>query len=174
MSYVDDLRGGWLIVDGERTENPIRDHYPYSPATFLLQVPLMAPMLALGASPDARWLYLLVYAGLAVGLARWSLRERGDLLVPLLLLANPLFLPFFWQGETDVLLLAGLVGLALALGRRRPALGGLALGLALSTKLLLAPLALVFLAWVGAARDGAGWTAPPPCAPPWRCCCRAP
>jgi len=32
--------------------------------------------------------------------------------VPLLLLANPLFLPFFWQDETDVPLPAGLVGLA--------------------------------------------------------------
>jgi hypothetical protein len=155
VSYVDDLRGGSLVVDGLRTENPIRDHYPYSPGTFLLQLPLMAPALAMGFSPDARWLYLLVYAALGVGFARWSLRERGDLLVPLLLLANPLFLPFFWQGETDILLLAGLVGLAWALARERPLPGALALGLALSTKLLLAPFALVFLAWLaGSARHG--------------------
>jgi hypothetical protein len=150
VSYADELRGGSLIVDGQRTENPIRDHYPYSPGTFLLQVPFMAPVLAMGLSPDARWLYLVVYAALGVGLARWSLRERGDLLVPLLLLANPLFLPFFWMGETDILLLAGLVGLAFALARERPVPGALALGLALSTKLLLAPFALVFLAWLAA------------------------
>lgn len=155
VSYVDDLSGGSLIVDGQRTENPIRDHYPYSPGTFLLQLPFMAPLLALGFTPDARWLYLLVYAALGVGLARWSLRERGHLLVPLLLLANPLFLPFFWQGETDILLLAGLVGLALALARQRPLAAALALGLALSTKLLLAPFALVFLVWLAAgARHG--------------------
>jgi len=112
-------------------------------------------MLALGFSADPRWLYLLVYAALAVGLARWSLRARGELLVPLLLLANPLFLPFLWLGETDILLLAGLVGLAWALARERPVPGALALGLALSTKLLLAPFALVFLAWLAAgARHG--------------------
>ena len=155
VSYVDDLRGGSLVVDGLRTENPIRDHYPYSPGTFLLQVPFIGPASALGLWPDARWLYLLVYGALAVGLGRWSLRERGDLLVPLLLLANPLFLPFFWMGETDILLLAGLVGLAWALARERPVTGALALGLALSTKLLLAPFALVFLAWLLAgARQG--------------------
>ncbi len=155
VSYVGDLRGGYLVVDGLLTENPIRDHYPYSPGTFLLQVPFMAPALALGLVPDARWLHLLVYAALAVGLARWSLRRRGDLLVPLLVLANPLFLPFLWLGETDVLLLAGLVALAWALSRERPVLGAFALGLALSTKLLLAPFALVFLAWLAArARQG--------------------
>jgi hypothetical protein len=150
VSYVGELSDGALVVDGLRTQNPIRDHYPYSPGAFLFQVPFIGPALALGLWPDARWLYLLVYAALAVGLARWSLRERGDLLVPLLLLANPLFLPFTWMGETDILLLAGLVGLAWALHRERPVAGALALGVALSTKLLLAPFALVFLAWLGA------------------------
>jgi hypothetical protein len=148
VSYAGELRTGSLVVDGLLTDNPIGDHYPYSPATFLLQLPFMAPVLALGFSPDARWLYLLVYVALGVGLGRWSLRERGDLLVPLFLLANPLVLPFLWQGETDVLLLAGLIGLALALARDRPVAGALALGLALSTKLLLAPFALVFLVWL--------------------------
>jgi hypothetical protein len=150
VSYVGDLREGFLIVDGLWTQNPIRDHYPYSPATFLVQVPFVAPLLALGFAPDPRWLYLLVFAMLAVALGRWSLRERGELLVPLLLLANPLFLPFLWLGESDVLLLAGLAGLGLALARRRPVAGALALGLALSTKLLLGPFALVFLAWLAA------------------------
>jgi hypothetical protein len=150
VSYVEALRGGSLVVDGLRTENPIADHYPYSPATFLIQVPFMAPLLALGFSPDARWLYLLVYAGLGFLLARKSLRERGDLLVPLLLLANPLFVAYLWLGETDILLLAGLVGLAWALAADRPVLAALALGIALSTKLLLAPFALVFLVWLAA------------------------
>jgi hypothetical protein len=150
VSYADGLRGGALLVDGAWTENPIGNRYPYSPGMFLLQLPFMTPLLALGLTPDARWLYLLVYLAAAVGFARWSLRERGDLLVPLFLLANPLVLPFLWQGETDILLIAGLVGLAWALGRDRPVAGALALGAALSTKLLLVPFALVFLAWVAA------------------------
>jgi hypothetical protein len=148
VSYVGILRGSALLVDGAWTENPIQDRYPYSPGTFLLQVPFAATALALGHSPDARWLYLLVYVAVVVGLGRWSLRERGDLLVPLFLLGSPLFLPFLWSGETDVLLLAGLAGFAWALRRHRPVLGAFALGAALSVKLLLAPLALVFLAWV--------------------------
>jgi hypothetical protein len=89
-------------------------------------VPSAATALALGHSPDTRWLYLLVYVAVAVGLGRSSLRARGGLLVPLFLLANPLFLPFLWPGETDVLLLAGLAGLAWALGRDRPVLAALA------------------------------------------------
>jgi hypothetical protein len=150
VSYAGSLRGSALLVDGAWTENPILDHYPYSPGTFLVQVPFAAVALALGFVPDSRWLYLLAYVAVAVGLARWSLRERGDLLVPLFLLANPLFLPFLWQGETDVLLLAGLAGLAWALARDRPVVGAFALGAALCVKLLLAPFALVFLAWLAA------------------------
>ena len=149
-SYAGSLRGSALLVDGSWVENPILDRYPYSPGTFLLQVPFTAAALALGQLPDTRWLYLLVYAAVAAGLGRWSLRQRGDLLVPLFLLANPLFLPFLWSGESDVLLLAGLAGLAWALGRDRPVVAALALGAALSTKLLLAPFALVFLAWLAA------------------------
>jgi Glycosyltransferase family 87 len=160
-SYADDLRGGVLTADGLLTENPVRDHYPYSPGTFLFQVPFVAPQLALGLAPDARWLYLLVYAALAVGFGRWSLRNRGDLFVPLLLLANPLFVEYLWQGETDILLLAGLVGLAWALARDRPVLGALAVGLALATKLLLAPFGLVLLVWLMARawQGRLGWSA---------------
>jgi Glycosyltransferase family 87 len=150
VSYAGTLRGSALLVDGTWTENPILDRYPYSPGTFLLQVPFSAAALALGQVSDTRWLYLLVYVAVAVGLGRWSLRRRGDLLVPLLLLGSPLLLPFLWSGESDVLLLAGLAALAWALGRDRPVLAALALGAALSTKLLLAPFALVFLAWLAA------------------------
>ena len=150
VSYAGSLSGSGLVVDGAWTENPVLDHYPYSPGTFLVQVPFAVAALTLGQAPDTRWLYLLVYLAVGVGLARWSLRERGDLLIPLFLLASPLLLPFLWQGETDVLLLAGLAGLAWALHRDRPVLGAFALGAALSAKLLLAPFALVFLAWLAA------------------------
>jgi hypothetical protein len=149
-SYAGRLRGSALLTDGAWTENPIQDRYPYSPGTFLLQVPFTATTLALGHAFDPRWLYLLVYLAVAVGLARWSLRERGDLLVPLFLLGSPLSLPFLWSGETDVLLLAGLAGLAWALHRDRPVLAAFALGATLAVKLLLAPFALVLLAWLAA------------------------
>jgi hypothetical protein len=147
-SYAGRLHGSALLIDGSWTENPIQDRYPYSPGTFLLQLPFTAAALALGYAFDPRWLYLLVYVAVAVGLARWSLRQRGDLLVPLFLLASPLSLPFLWSGETDVLLLAALAGLVWALHRDRPVLAAFALGAALAVKLLLAPLALVFLAWL--------------------------
>ena len=150
VSYAGRLRGSALLIDGSWTENPIQDRYPYSPGTFLLQVPFAAAALALGHAFDPRWLYLLVYVATAVVLARWSLRARGDLLVPLFLLGSPLSLPFLWSGETDVLLLAGLVGLAWALHRDRPVLAAFALGATLAVKLLLAPFALVFLAWLAA------------------------
>ena len=106
-----------------------------------------------------------------VGLGRWSLRERGDLLVPLFLLGSPLFLPFLWSGETDVLLLTGLAGFAWALHRHRPVLAAFALGAALSVKLLLAPLALVFLAGWPAGRGGAAWSGRRSCGRPghWPC-----
>jgi hypothetical protein len=148
VSYAGSLAGSALLIDGAWTENPILDRYPYSPGTFLVQLPFTAAALALGHAPDSRWLYLLVYVALGVGLARWSLRARGDLLVPLFLLANPLFLPFLWNGETDVLLLAGLAGLAWALARARPVPAACCLGAALAVKLLLAPFGLVFLAWL--------------------------
>lgn len=148
VSYAGRLRGSALLIDGSWIENPIKDRYPYSPGAFLLQVPFTATALALGHAFDPRWLYLLVYAAVAVGLARWSLRQRGDLLVPLFLLGSPLSLPFLWSGETDVLLLAALAGLAWALHRDRPVLAALALGAALAVKLLLAPFAPVFLAWL--------------------------
>jgi Glycosyltransferase family 87 len=150
VSYAGSLRGSALLIDGAWTENPILDRYPYSPGAFLVQVPFAAAALALGQVPDSRWLYLVVYVALGVCLARWSLRERGDLLVPLFLVANPLVLPFLWQGETDVLLLAGLAGLVWALARGRPVLAALALGAGLSVKLLLAPFAVVFLVWLAA------------------------
>jgi hypothetical protein len=150
VDYTGSLRGSPLLLDGAWTQNPVRDHYPYSPGTFLAQLPFTVAALALGQAPDARWLYLVVYLAAAIGLARWSLRQRGDLVVPLFVLANPMFLQFLWLGETDVLLVAGLTGLAWALHRDRPVLAGFALGAALSTKLLLAPFALVFLAWLAA------------------------
>jgi hypothetical protein len=100
-------------------------------------------------------LYLLVWCLLGLWLANWSLRVRGDLLLALAVCLNPLLLPYMWQGVNDVLLVAGMAVAAVALAERRVVLAGLALGLAVSVKLLIAPMVLLFLVWLAAeARRG--------------------
>jgi hypothetical protein len=148
VSYEPALRNRMLVIDGLLVPNPVSDHYPYGPLTFLVQVPVQAPLEALGVGLDSRWLYLPVYLAVIAGLAAWSLRRRGDLLLPALLGLDPLFVMYFWYGETDVWLLAGLVAMAWALTRDRIGLAGLALGCALATKLLLAPVALLLAVWL--------------------------
>jgi hypothetical protein len=93
-------------------------------------------------------LYLLVYCALGLWLGRWSLRERGHLGVALAVCLNPLLLPYLWQGANDILLVAGMAVAAVALTRRRIVLAGFALGAALSVKLLIAPMVLLFGVWL--------------------------
>jgi hypothetical protein len=80
----------------------------------------------------------------------WSLRRRGDLAPALAVGLNPLMLPYLWQGANDVLLVAGIAVAAVALADRRVVLAGLAMGLALSVKLLVGPMVLLFLVWLAA------------------------
>jgi hypothetical protein len=148
VSYEPELRDQKLLIDGLLVPNPAGRHYPYGPLTFLLQVPVQAPLRALGIGLDARWLYLPVHLAVIAALAAWSLRRRGDLLPAILIGLNPAFVMWSWYGETDVWLLAGLVVMAWALSRDRPGLAGLALGFALATKLLLAPVAVVLVVWL--------------------------
>jgi len=154
-SYADVLARVPITVDRAIVANPVTERYSYEPLTILVQLPVQAPLRALGERGDPRFVYLAVYLALYAFLCRWSLRARGDLLLPAVLLLNPVLVTFLWLGVTDVLLLAGLAVAAWALAARRTVAAGLALGLALATKLLLAPVGLVFAAWV-AGRAAAG------------------
>jgi hypothetical protein len=154
-SYAGVLAGWRIDVRGRPATNPLAGHYPYWPGSLALLGAVEAPLRLAGAEPDPRLLYLLVYCLLGVWLGWWSLRERGDLGLALAVCLSPLLLPYLWQGVNDVLLVAGMAVLAAALARGRVVLAGLALGAAVSVKLLVAPMALLFLVWLAAAtRDG--------------------
>ena len=106
-----------------------------------------------------------MYCLLGVWLGWWSLRERGHLGLALAVCLSPLLLPYLWQGVNDVLLVAGMAVLAVAVARGRVVLAGLALGMAVSVKLLVAPMVVLFLVWLAAeSRSGRldrcrGWQA---------------
>ena len=102
------------------------------------------------SDPDPRVLYLLVWCLAGLWLAGWSLRTRGHLGLALAVCLDPLLLPYMWQGVNDVLLVAALAVAAVALARGRVALAGLALGVAVSVKLLVAPVAWLFVVWLAA------------------------
>jgi len=137
-------------------DNPIMERYPYWPATLLVQLPVQAPLLAAGVPVvDARYVYLGVLLALGVGIARLSLRVRGDLLLAVAVALNPLLLIWTRWGTNDVLAIGGLALMGWALGRRRTLLAGLGVGLALACKLLVAPAVVLFVAWLARrVRDG--------------------
>jgi hypothetical protein len=154
-SYAETLARWRIDVEGQPADNPLIHHYPYWPGSLALLAAVEAPLRALGRDPDPRVLYLLVYCALGLWLGRWSLRERGHLGVALAVCLNPLLLPYLWQGVNDVLLVAGMAVAAVALTSRRVVLAGLALGAALSVKLLIAPMVVLFVVWLAAeARRG--------------------
>jgi type IV secretory pathway VirB3-like protein len=147
-SYASVLARWRIDVQGRPATNPLVAHYPYWPGSLALLGAVEAPLQALGAEPDPRLLYLLVYCLLGLWLGWWSLRERGDLGLALAVCLSPLLLPYLWQGVNDVLLVAGMVVMAVALARGRVVLAGLAVGVAVSVKLLVAPMVLLFLVWL--------------------------
>jgi hypothetical protein len=149
-SYARVLAGWRIDVEGEPATNPLVDHYPYWPGSLALLVAVEAPLRAVGTDADPRVLYLLVYGAVGLWLGWWSLRRRGDLFAALAVALSPLMLPYLWQGANDVLLVAGIAVAAAALAGRRVVLAGLALGVALSVKLLLAPMVLLYLVWLAA------------------------
>lgn len=148
-SYAE-LVEGMPIFHGDRlVDNPIMHRYPYWPATLFVQVPVQAPLLWAGVSVvDARYVYLGVLLALCVGMARWSLRVRGDLLLAAAVALNPLVLSWVRWGTNDILAVGALALMGWALHRRRIVLAGLALGLALACKLLVAPAVVLFVVWL--------------------------
>jgi hypothetical protein len=154
-SYAGVLADSRIDVRGRPAPNPLAGHYPYWPGSLALLVVVEAPLRAAGLHGDPRLLYLLVYCALGLWLGRWSLRERGHLGLALAVCLNPVLLPAMWPGANDVLLVAGMAVAAVALAERRVVLAGLALGAALSVKLLVAPMVVLFVVWV-AAQAGRG------------------
>jgi hypothetical protein len=149
-SYEQVLAGSLIDVQGRPAANPLVDHYPYWPGSLGPLLAVEVPARALGFDPEPRVLYLLVYCLLGLWLGWWSLRERGHVGVALAVCLNPWLLPYLWQGSNEILLVAGVAVAAVALTRRGVVLAGLALGLAVSVKHLLAPMVLLFLVWLAA------------------------
>jgi hypothetical protein len=149
-SYGEVLANWRLDVQGRPVANPLIDHYPYWPGSLALLAAVEGPLATLGADPDPRVLYLLVWCLLGGWLGAMGLRTQGHLGLALAVCLNPLLLPYLWQGANDVLLVAGMAVAAVALGRGRTVLAGLAIGVAASVKLLLAPMVLLFLVWLAA------------------------
>jgi Glycosyltransferase family 87 len=149
-SYASVLVRWRIDVQGQPVTNPLVAHYPYWPGSLVLLGVVEAPLRAFGGEPDPRLVYLLVYCLVGVWLGWWSLRERGHLGLALAVCLSPLLLPYMWQGVNDVLLIAGMAVMAVALARGRVVLAGLALGMAVSVKLLLAPMVVLFLVWLAA------------------------
>ena len=155
VSYAPELADWPIGVQGHSHPNPMQPHFPYWPGSLAAQLPVQAPLVALGLRVDARYLYLAVYLVMGVGLARWSLRTRGDLLLAVPCCLDPVLLSHLWWGANEVLLLAGLAGTAWALASRRPTTAGLLLGATLSVKQTFAPLVALFAVWLWAeARAG--------------------
>jgi hypothetical protein len=147
-SYARVLADWRIDVQGRPAPNPLAAHYPYWPGSLALLAAVEGPLRAAGGDPDPRVLYLLVWCLVGLWLAAWSLRARGHLGLALAVCLNPLLLPYMWQGVNDVLLVAGLAVAAVALVRGRVVLAGLAIGAAVSVKLLVAPVAWLFLVWL--------------------------
>jgi Glycosyltransferase family 87 len=170
-SYAGVLAGARIDVQGRSAPNPLAHHYPYWPGSLALLLAVDAPLRAAGLHGDPRLLYLLVYCALGLWLGRWSLRQHGHLGLALAVCLNPVLLPAMWQGANDVLLVAGMAVAAVALAERRVVLAGLGLGAALAVKLLVLPMAVLFLVWVGPRSGTAAWSAVVPGGPPprsWR------
>jgi hypothetical protein len=163
--YADELPASWLLVegsDGVKVANPVADHFPYLPAAALIHVPFVAAADAAGVTWDPRILGWLVLVGALIALARRP--EPAWLRVGAIGgLAGPFSMIYLGWGTND-LLAVSLAVLALCWADRRPRLAGVALALALSTKLLLAvllpPLALAVVLAGGWAALRRWWTLP--------------
>lgn len=161
--YDDVLPPSWAQVqgvDGDLVANPVIDHAPYLPASFLIQVPFDEASGLLGIEWDPRVLGWLALVGTSVALAvrpgpAWA--RVGAVAT----LANAYTFTYLAWGTNDSLAVCAFVlALVLADGlagsRPRPGWAGVALAVAISCKFLflvtLAPLAVI----VGVA---GGWVA---------------
>lgn len=116
--------------------NPLVEHYPYLPMTFMVQVPLVEAGDALGGAYDPRMLYvgITVLALWLVGTGTPPSWRRGASL--LAILANGAVAVYSSWGANDSAA-ASLVVAATLIARRRPVLAGVLLAFAVSLKAVL-------------------------------------
>ena len=166
--FDDVLPASWARVQGatgEQVGNPVADHEPYLPASFLAQVPFVVVADGFGVEWDPRILGWLALVITVVVLAR----RPGPAFARLGAVAavgNAFTITYLAWGTNDAFAVCCFVlALALASGRRpNPGWAGVALAVAISCKFLflvaVPPLLVVVLAgagWEGARR---WWTAP--------------
>ncbi|MGN6696319.1 MAG: hypothetical protein ACTHN0_19230 [Aquihabitans sp.] len=163
--YDEVLPSSWARVqgaDGDLVANPVIDHEPYLPLSFLVQTPFVAAGDALGTGWDTR---VLAWAAL-VGTVLLLATRPGPAWIRLgavLTVGNAFTFTYLAWGTNDSLAACALV-VALVLARQRPAWAGAALALAISCKFLLLvavpPLLVVVLAEGGWRAVRRWWTAP--------------
>ncbi|MBI2710042.1 MAG: hypothetical protein HYX34_10150 [Actinobacteria bacterium] len=121
-------------ADGRTSPNPVIEHYPYLPAAALVQVPFVAASRLFGVDWDPRMLAwaLLLAAALALARRPEPVAARAAAIISL---GNAFTVLYLAWGTNDAQV-AALVLLACLLARRRPALAGAALALAVSGKFL--------------------------------------
>ena len=163
--FTDELPSSWLLVegsDGEKVANPVAQHFPYLPAAAIIHVPFVVASNAVGVTWDPRMLGWLAMVAAMVAVARRP--EPAWLRLGAIAgVGGPFAIVYLGWGTNDLLAVA-LAVLALCWGERRPALAGVALALALSTKLLLAvlvpPLVLAVVLAGGWSAVRRWWTMP--------------
>ncbi len=164
-TYGGVLPPSWAEVQaasGAQIPNPVIDHQPYLPASFLVQVPFELGSRVLGVTWDPRVLCWLALVGTALLLARrpgpaWA--RAGAVLT----LGSAFTVTYLSWGTCDSLSVCAFVA-ALAWAESRPRSAGVLLALAISCKFLflvgVAPLALVLVRRHGWSVLRRWWTLP--------------
>lgn len=163
--YDDVLPSSWARVqgaDGELVANPVIDHEPYLPLSFLVQTPFVAIGDALGTGWDTRVLAWVALVGTVLLLAT----RPGPAWVRLgavLTVANAFTFTYLAWGTNDSIAACALVA-AFVLARNRPGWAGAVLAVAISFKFLLLvavpPLLVLVVAEGGWHAVRRWWTTP--------------
>lgn len=152
-----------LPVGNGSIDNPLADHYPYLPLSFLVMVPLDAVAGAFGARFDPRVLYGAIVIATLIALARRCQYSPWARAAAICALGGGVTRVFLAWGTNDA---AGACCFVLAVlgARRRPRLAGALLAVAISFKFLFMVPAVALAAWVygngGVAALRRWWTTP--------------
>lgn len=164
-SFRDDIPSYWTpLMDrhGNRTPNPLVEHYPYLPGAFLVQIPFLVVGDALGLEWDPRLIgvALLLATGVVVARRREAPWARA---ATILVLGSAFPVTYGAWGRNDVIP-GCLVLLTAFAALTRPRLAGALFALAVSFKFLVLVAAIPLVWWVvhrqGKAALRRWWTAP--------------